>query len=337
MIRWLLDLIFAALLTLMAGAAILTLDGPLRVALVLPVILFVPGYAFLSMLFPEGSSLSRSRSRSRNSGRTWGRQDRTSQRDETDDSFLLSNLERFGLSLALSLALVSLIIFGLNFTVGFSTRRIAAMLLGFTGAMIIFAIARRIVLPPEERYVIEFSPNDLPMDTTFVGMFAVSFLVLTASVGLFVTQSPASEPNTGFYIVAENESTGNTSVLAADDAILNGEPVTIGIENSGTDTETYTVVTALETVENGNVTNVEEVDRFTTTVDAGSTKRIEYDEAPSDGADRVVFYLYRGTPENPSPESAVGPPLRYYLSTNGQDDGDEQESIVLPSPTARSR
>lgn len=330
MIRWLLDLIFAALLTVMAGAAILTLDGLLRIAVVLPVILFVPGYAFLSMLFPEGSRLSgsRSRSRSRNSGRTWGRQ--TNQSEETDTAFLLNNIERLGLSLGLSLALVALIIFGLNFTVGFSTKRIAAMLFGFTVAMIIFAIARRIVLPPEERYVIEFSLNDLPMDTRFMGMFAVSLLILTASVGLFAVQSPASKPYTGFTIVAQNESTGNTTLEAADNAIVNGEPVTIRVDNGAAETQTYTVVVALETLENGEVTDTEVIERLTTTVDSGALKRIEYDP-PNDGADRIVFYLYRGeAPENLSRESAYAT-LRYFLTTNAQDGEDEQESIASPS------
>jgi uncharacterized membrane protein len=328
MLRWLLDLVFAALLTLLAGAAIVTLDGLLRVALVLPVILFVPGYAFLSMLFPEGSRLSRSR----DNRRTWGRQERTDRREESGDSFLLSDLERLGLSLALSLAIVSLIVFGLNFTVGFGTRRITAMLLGLTGAMIIFAIARRVVLPPEERYVFEFSLNGFPTDTSFVGMFAVSLLVLTASVGLFAAQSPASQQFTQFTAVDKNDSTGNMSISAVDDAVLTGEPFKLIIKNNETDKTTYTVVVTLETVENGKVTNMEEVDRFTTTVDAGATKRIKYDEAPSDGGDRVSFYIYKGNvPEKPSRESAYLPPMRVYLSTDGEDNQDEQEAIAPPS------
>jgi uncharacterized membrane protein len=332
MIRWLLDLIFVALLTIIAGVAMFTLSGPLRAALVLPVILFVPGYAFLSTLFPEGNRLSRSR----DNRRSWGRQDRTEQSGQSDDSSLLGNVERLALSIALSLALVSLIVFGLNFTVGFDLRRIATMLFGFTGAMIIFAIARRVVLPPEERYVLELPLDEFPMDTTFVGMFAVSLLVLTASVGFFAAQSPASQPFTGFAIVAENESTGNMTTEAADDAIVNGEPVTIRIHNYEGERTSYTGVVALETVENGNVTNREVVDQFSATLDAGELKRIEgYEEAPSDGGDRVMFYLYKGeAPEDPEDLSREDAYItaRFYLSTSEEveEDGTGEEMIAPP-------
>ena len=333
MIRWLLDLIFITLLAVLGGVAMFTFTGPLRIALVLPVILFVPGYAFLSVLYPEGSRLSRSR----DNRRTWGRQDRSGQSGQSDDDFLLGNLERFVLSIALSLAIVSLVVFGLNFTVGFSPRRIATMLFGFTGAMIIFAIARRVVLPPDERYIVEFSLEKFPMDTTFAGMFSVSLLVLVASVGFFalVAPAPASQPFTEFTIVAENETTENVSMTAADDAIVNGEPVTIRIENREGEKTTYTVVVTLENVENGEVTNSEEVDRFTVEVGAGETKRIKgYEKAPSDGGDRVMFYLYKGNvPENPSRESAYLT-WRGYLPTSekvGDNDDNEGERIAPPS------
>jgi uncharacterized membrane protein len=334
MIRWLLDLIFITLLAVLAGIAMFTFTGPLRIALVLPVILFVPGYAFLSVLYPEGSRLSRSRE----NRRSWGRQNRSRQGEQSDDAFLLGNVERLVLSVALSLAIVSLIIFALNFTVGFGPRRIATMLFGFTGAMIIFAIARRIVLPPEERFVIEFSLDRFPMDTTFAGMFSVSLLVFAASVGFFAfaAPAPASQPSTGFTIVAENETTGNNTIQAADDAIVNGEPVTIRIDNQEGEKTSYTVVVTLETVENGNVTNTERVDQFSVTVGAGELKRIKgYDEAPSDGGDRVMFYLYKGdAQENLSRESAYRV-YRVYLSTGTQEEsnenGNEDGRVAPPS------
>lgn len=340
MIRWLLDLIFITLLAVLGGVAMFTFTGPLRIALVLPVILFVPGYAFLSVLYPDASS----QSRSRDNRRGWGRGDRSGRGGESDDAFLLGNLERFVLSIALSLAIVSLILFGLNFTVGFSPKRIATMLFGFTGAMIIFAIARRIVLPPEERYVIEFSLQDFPMDTTFAGMFSVSLLVFAASVGFFAfaAPAPASQPFTGLTIVAENETTSNMTMAAGEDAIVNGEPVTLRIYNNERETTTYTVVVTLENVENGNVTSSEEVDRFTTEVGAGEMKRIEgYEEAPNDGGDRVAFYLYEGNvPEDLSRESADAT-VRYFFSSDTQAESNGSERIAPPSvliqqPTVRS-
>lgn len=333
MIRWLLDLIFVTLLAVLGGIAMFTFTGTLRIALVLPVILFVPGYAFLSVLYPEASS----QSRSRDNRRAWGRGDRSGRGEESDDDFLLGNLERFVLSVVLSLAIVSLILFGLNFTVGFTPKRIATMLFGFTGAMIIFAIARRVILPPEERYVLEFSLQDFPMDTTFVGMFSVSLLVFAASVGFFafVAPAPASQPFTGFTIVGENETTGNMTLNAGEEAIVNGEPVTLRIHNQEGEKMTYTVVVTLENVENGKVTDREQVDQFSVTVGAGELKRIDgYEETPSDGGDRVVFYLFKGdAKENLSRKSAYLV-HRFYLPSSekvGDNDDSEEERIAPPS------
>lgn len=84
-----------------------TLDGFLHVALVLPTILFVPGYAFLSVLFPEGSRLASSR----DNRRTWGRQDHFGQAGQSENLSLLGDVERLALSVALSLACDSLIVF----------------------------------------------------------------------------------------------------------------------------------------------------------------------------------------------------------------------------------
>lgn len=312
MIRWLLDLAAVALLALLAGVAMVSFDGLLRTALVLPLILFVPGYAFLSALFPEESSLSQSR-RSR---RPWSAAEQAN-RENTDESFLLGNIERIGLSVALSLALVSLIVFGLNFTVGFDARRIGLMLLVFTGSMIIFAVARRIVLPPEERYTIELS-SSIPMGTTFMGMFALSLLVLAASVGGFVVMSPASTPGTEFFVVAENEN-GSTTMNASDDAIVNGEPATFIVNNSEGSTQSYSIIAVSQTVEDGEVTGSETAESYNPTVKDGGTKRMEF-EPPEEG-DRLMIYFYKGSaPDDPSRKTA-NRTLRYYLSSG--DDGDE--------------
>ncbi|WP_264556186.1 DUF1616 domain-containing protein [Halocatena marina] len=324
MIRWLLDLAAVALLALLAGAALFSFNGPLRIALVLPLIMFVPGYAFLSALFPEESSLSRSR-RSR---KPWGASDYPGRQTNQDDSFLLGNIERIGLSVVLSLALVSLVVFGLNFTVGFDARRIGIMLLGFTGAMIIFAIARRIVLPTEERYSLELPA--FPMDTTFVVMFAVSLLILVASVGAFAVMSTTGDPDTDLFAVAENESSGNVSLKAADDAMVDGRPATIVINNRERKQQQYTVIVAQETIENGEVADSEQVNTFTPTIADGETKKIEVQ--PPESGDRVGIYLYKGTPENPSRESAYRTKQYFLTSDGGDDSSDEDDEGSLASP-----
>lgn len=324
MIRWLLDLAVVALLAVLAGAAMVSFDGLLRIALVLPMILFVPGYAFISALFPEESSLSRSR-RSR---RPWGASEQGGRSSNPDESFLLGNIERFALSIAISLAIVALIVFGLNFTVGFDARRIAVMLFGFTGSMIIFAIARRIVLPAEERFTIDFATG-FPMDTTFVGMFALSLLILVASVGAFAVMSPTGQPDTGFFVIAENESTGDMSLKAGDKAISEGRPATIMIKNREGSTQRYSAIIVQQSVENGEVTDSETIERFTPTVEDGKTKRIEFE--PPDEGDKLMLYLYKGNVEEPSQKTAYKT-LRYSLSSSSSSSDDSEESIA-PAPS----
>lgn len=313
MVRWLLDLVAVALLTALAGVALFTLGGPARTALVWPLIVFLPGYAFLSTLFPEESELSRSR-RGR---QPWGSPNRHSQQNSEND-FLLGNIERIVLSVALSLAIVAFVVFGLNFTVGFDTRRITIMLLGFTSSMIIFAIARRVVLPPEERYTIEITTEGIPMDASFLGLFGISLLVLGASAAGFVFMDPAQDPNSGFVVVAQNESIDSMSTQAAERAVIEGQPVTAVIQNNEGGTQEYTVVVTH---------NGEARDEFTRTVNAGQEKRIEYDEIPSDG--QLTFYMYKGSAPDQHSLNSTEYVTRYQLSqSNG---GSGQESLAGPA------
>lgn len=312
MVRWLLDLVAVVLLTAVAGAALFTLDGPVRIAFVFPLIVFYPGYAFLSALFPEESQLSRSR-RGR---QPWGSPNRRTQQGSEND-FLLGNIERFVLSIALSLAIVAFIVFGLNFTVGFDVRRIAVMLFGFTGSTVIFAIARRIVLPPEERFTVEITTDGIPTDGAFLGLFGLSLLVLAASVGGFALMDPAEEPNSGLFVVAQNESSGDVSTRGGEAAIVDGRPASVVVQNNENEQQDYTVFVTHD----GEV-----VEQFTPTVDAGAEERIEY-QRPS-GGEQITFYLYKGdAPDQPSSES-TDHVIRYQLSQS--DGGDEQESLAAP-------
>lgn len=321
MIRWLLDLIIVILLLVLAAVAIRALSGPLRVVLVLPVVLFIPGYALVSAMYPEKESISPSRSRK--GRRRWGDSAPT-QQSEDDDAGLLGNIERFVLSIAVSMAVVGLILFVLIFTVGFEVRRIAIILFGFTGAMIIFAIARRVVLAPEERYKLSFSPS-LPMGPTFTVMFAISLLVLAGSVGVFAIMAPSTtdQQYTDFTVLAENSTTGNLTVEDADTAIVNGEDVTILINNSEGTEQEYTLVVTRD----GEV-----IEQQSTTVEDRTEQKIEYD-VPDDDSDQLSFYLYKGDAQNdPSEESAY----RYLTFTlteqqsqnqadGNQSQGDESE------------
>ncbi|WP_330631664.1 DUF1616 domain-containing protein [Halocatena halophila] len=288
MVRWLLDLVLAAALTALAGVGFFMLDGIARIALVLPLIIFLPGYGMLSVLFPEESKLGRAR-RGR---RPWGSPDRRSGQGSEDD-YLLGNIERFVLSIALSLALVAFTVFGLNFTVGFGEpQRIAILLMGFTGSMLIFALARRIVLPPEERFALEFSAAGIPTDAGFLSVFGVSLLVLAASAGAFVALNPTPDGgSSGLSIVDQGTLNGGVA------ATYNGEPVTLSIQNAWDTSKEYSIVAKVDGERHG--------DPVTATAEPNSFKEVRFENMP-EGGERITFYLFEGSPpEEVSRDTAI--------------------------------
>ncbi len=288
MVRWLLDLVLAAALTALAGVGFFMLDGIARIALVLPLLMFLPGYGMLSVLFPEESKLGRAR-RGR---RPWGSPDRRSGQGSEDD-YLLGNMERFVLSIALSLALVAFTVFGLNFTVGFGEpQRIAILLMGFTGSMLIFALARRIVLPPEERFALEFSASGIPTDAGFLSVFGMSLLILAASAGGFVVLNPTPDGgSSGLAIVDQGTFSGGET------ATYNGEPVTLSIQNTYPSPKEYSVVAKVGGERHG--------DPVTATVEPNSFREVRFEDMPG-GDERITFYLYEGAPpEEVSRDTAI--------------------------------
>jgi uncharacterized membrane protein len=101
-------------------------ETPIRIVLLLPGILFLPGYCLIAALFPKDSDI--------------------------------DLIERIALSFGLSIAVVPLIGLVLNFTpLGIRLDPIVISLTIFSLAMILVAQYRRALLPPEERFRVPFS------------------------------------------------------------------------------------------------------------------------------------------------------------------------------------
>lgn len=98
---------------------------PLRTILGIPMVLFLPGYSLIAMLFPRKSDL--------------------------------DGMERLALSFGLSIAVVPLIGLGLNFT-PFGIRLVPVLLCisSFTLVMCALAYLRRSKLPEDERFSVPF-------------------------------------------------------------------------------------------------------------------------------------------------------------------------------------
>lgn len=308
------DLIVVAVGILVAAAALLV-GGvtwrPLRIALALPVVLFWPGYAIVSAAFPEAAGRGR--------------------------EVTLGGLERLVLSMTVSIAVVPIVAYVLNFTpYGVRLRPLLIAVTGITVAFVVVAFARRATLPPEERFEMRWAaplgavgtyftprrdrlnpagPFEARTDrqVLFNVLLVASVGVLLLSLGYAAVSSPAEDDEfTEFYLLAENES---GDLVADHDAfpteISGGETVHVAIENHEGTTRMYTTVVLLQSVtadDDGlQVQEEDELDRFETTVDPGQTEVTPYEIQPTMSGEemRVTFLLYVGeAPDDPSIDDA---------------------------------
>ncbi|MFC4406282.1 DUF1616 domain-containing protein [Haloarchaeobius iranensis] len=315
-------------------------ETPLRVVLGLPFVLFVPGYAFITALFPEDGS-----------SPATAEDDSTEEYDVDDPETSRSGIdgiERVALSFGLSIALVPLIGLVLNFTpFGIRLVPIVVSLDAFTLVCIAVAAQRRQQLPTEDRFEVpyrewyaagrdEFLEPDSRGDAVLNVLLVASILLATASVGYAVAVPKEGEQFSEFYVLTENES----GDLVADDYPTNytvGEqrPVVVGIGNHEGEQTEYTVVTSLQRVElvdnrtNISVLEETELERYTTTVPRGenATRNVPIQPTFTGENLRVVFLLYRGSPPaNPTVDNAYRE-LHLWVNVSATN-----ESVSIPSP-----
>ena len=212
-------------------------ETPIRIVLLLPGILFLPGYCLIAALFP-------------------GNRD-------------IDLIERIALSFGLSIAIVPLIGLGLNFTpFGIRLDPIMTGLTVFSLVMILVAHYRRALLPPEERFGVPFSEIAgslrealFPASGSRADRILTVILILAILIAVLATVYVIAVPKEGerfteFFILGEKQK-------AADypDRITIGEnyPVYIGVVNHEYRNVTYTVETWGMTEEFDSVTNTSRI------------------------------------------------------------------------------
>lgn len=303
-------------------------ETPLRVAVGLPFVLFVPGYAFIAALFPEAG---------------------TSPTDtETDDAEAevsdagitergIDGIERVALSFGLSIAIVPLIGLVLNFTPwGIRLAPIMAAVSGFTVMMTAVAATRRWDLPADERFRVPYrtwldagrqellAPSSRA-DAALNVLLVLSLVLALGSVGYAVAVPQEGESFTEFYILTENE----TGDLVADDyptEFQKGESqeLVVGIGNHEHETVQYTVVTEIQRVEIVNnetrVQDATELGRYQQTLAHNETWDHQHSIQPSMTGERLrlQYLLYRGDPGSNLNRSAAYRELHLWVNvTNG--------------------
>lgn len=287
----------------------------LRVLLALPFVFLLPGYGLVSVLFPR-----------RNDDDTGGlvphlrywstlRGDGIGWRDRMALSFGVSLvlLPPLGLALAAS---------RYGFTTAAVTNTLALVIL----AGVIAGGFRRAWLPVDRRFEVplrrwrsEFHDatigNESSLDAIFNVVLAGLVVLSIASLG-YALAIPASSwgatDSTEFYLLQENAD-GQLVSTGFPDEFSQGEAreMYVGIENREGKGVTYTVAVELQRVrtDGGEVTVLEQeqLDRFSSAVEAGETVRERRSVTPNMvGSDlRLVYTLYKGdAPQDPSTETA---------------------------------
>ncbi|WP_101297053.1 DUF1616 domain-containing protein [Halegenticoccus soli] len=296
------------LVVLVDAAALLPVirDTPLRVVLGLPLVLFVPGYAFISALFPEGAT-----GDPEGSGERSGRSG-------------IDGLERVAFSFGTSIAIVALLGLLLNFTPwGIRLVPILVALSAFTIAMAGLAANRRQRVPESRRFVVPYRDwiavfreetlrPQTRTDAVLNVVLVICLLLAVSSVAYAVWTPRGGESFTEFYLLTEDEN----GEFVADDYPTNftqgeGQSLYVGITNQEHEAVDYTVVVELHRVETGNnstrVLEERELHRFQTTLDHNETWRTQHTITPPIAGDRLrlTYLLYKGTlPADPTVENA---------------------------------
>lgn len=309
--------IFVGLLAVGAAAGIVVTDlfggGLLRTALVLPTLLFCPGYALVSLLYPDvpGDPATRDR-----------------------QGWSLTTLERCGLAVAASVAIVPLIALVLNFTpYGIRTVPVVVGVTGVTTVLSLGALVSRFRVSSENRYhprplawsrasvgrYLRAGPSSLrgraPLEAEnnrqrLLNLLVVASVLLLFSSVAYAAVGPTLPSDDGSYtelalLDSEGERLLGTEAPVGGSAI----PATIAIENQEGQTESYTVVVQRQQVtvgeERTRVRQSSVVDTYRQTVEDGETVQIKRTFDGGGESVRIQVLLFRGeAPSNPSADDA---------------------------------
>lgn len=323
------DLLLVVGLTLLADAAILVagVSGTLRILVGLPLILVLPGYAMVAALYPGRVS-----------------EDGSKEFDNPSKgirklpaNYGMSPVERIGLSIVASVALVPFVVFVLNFVWTIAATPILLGVSGLTLILAFAALAHRLLLPAERQYRPSLlgMRKDAPSHTGSVGegrsklptvLLAISLLLVAASAGYAATVPPQSEDFSALYYASVP--TGQEQEAPGPFAVGQPAEVPIGINNEEGTEVTYTVVGELQRVEqadNGQLQVVEEEElvRQEMTVADGqnATQNLTVEPTLTGGNLRMAFFLYKGdVPENPSADTAYRTIYRWVTVNGGGND-----------------
>ena len=275
----------------------------LHTAIGLLFVLFLPGYSFVSLLFPAAA---------------------TEPEKEKSRFDSVSTLppggsidwwERVALSFGLSIVISPIIGIGLGVSPwGYHFQPTMLTIGIFTIACAWLGSVRRRSLPVERRFRIPYRDwysaarthlmtPDSRLDGVLNVFFAGMLLVATISLCYAVTAPKSGDPYTRFSLMTENSS-GDLIVGGYPQNLTRGEstPLVLDVGNFEQRTIRYSVVVRLQRVKDGHVLVQQKLTRFHRVVKPNETWRHEYRFSPSMTGThlRLQYLLYRdGVPKEP--------------------------------------
>ncbi|OAQ54438.1 hypothetical protein HTG_02500 [Natrinema mahii] len=298
-----LDLLGVAGFVLVAAVLLTVVDTEstvLRAAVGFPLLFLAPGYVVLSALFPRETPASPA--------------DRALLRQTVS----LSDAERAALSFGLSFALLpplGLVIAATPF--GFTTSTVVNAVAGGTLLGTGVAVARRLAVPPADRYrpgrrleaarAAIFDAGSTRHVAVNV-VLVVSMLLALTTVGYALVAPQDGEQYTSLRLLTEDDTgelvaSGYPSEIEPGDAV----PLVIAVENREGADEDYTAVVQEQRLEGDEVVERSELQRIDYNVSAGGTAYADRTLSPEAeaGSIRITVLLYDGdVPETPTIDNA---------------------------------
>jgi len=279
------------------------LPSSIRIALLTPVLLFLPGFTLSTVLFPgkparDDSSVNSGFARLGGSGST------SKDRDSRIDM-----VERTALGLGLSLGLIPLFAFAFDLALGRVVGPIIVVSAVFSALMALVGGVRRSKMPESDRFevpigrwfddltagVVDESPGVAAVNVAL----AVSVVLALGVVGVAFAVPQEGATFTEFAVGSERG--GEFVTDDYPDGLAVGETAepALLIENREREVVEYHVVARFERVEDGTVVAAEEAGGFTVTVEPGETAVETHRVTPPMTGEnvRLRFLLYRDEPQ----------------------------------------
>lgn len=284
-------------------------SSPARLVLLTPALLFLPGFALTTVLFPgepirEGSGLqviSYFSASDRNVGNKATTRDTVSR---------IGLVERSALAVGLSVGLLPFFAIAFDLLLGRVVGPIVVTTAVFSAGMMLIGGVRRSQVAKSDRFElpirqwfddVKAAVNDEPVGVTVVNVvLAVSIVVALVAVGVAFALPNQGATFTEFAIGTEQNGEFVTDDYPDELAVGESADTAVLIENHERELIEYHVVARFERVEDDTVTETQEAGRFTVTVEPGESAIESYRITRSMTGEnvRIRFLLYREEPQS---------------------------------------